>query len=752
MSKSLKSVILGFVAGLIGIVLILTPFGHELEEDLGLGMLFKLRGKRDAPSDVVVINIDKASSERLNLPNRPAEWPRALHARLVENLLRRGAEVIVFDVTFDRGSDPVNDRIFAEAVRKARNVVFCEFLKKEVVPFGRQAGAPAGRVDIEELVPPIPLLANHAAASAPFPLPKLPFRVNQYWTFKTSAGDAPTLPVVAFQLYALQVYNEFVGLLKKCCPERLDMLSLQKDEIIDTGRLVEFMMTLRGLFQKDPDLADRMLAGLKTSGTFSRDVRKRRILTALIKMYQAPDSRYLNFYGPSGTITTVPYHQVLYMNNGGGTDTGGIDFRGKAVFIGQAETQPYLQKDGFYTVFSTADGLDLNGVEIAATAFANILEDMHVRHLDTPLLIAVILACGLLLGVTAFVLPTVPAVVIMTVMSALYIYFALYQFRTDGLWYPLVVPCLIQSPASFFGAVVWKYVDTGRERKKIRKAFSYYLPEDVVDTLIRNIGDLRANSQIVNGTCLYTDLEQYTALSETMEPEELSRFIRQYYETIFGPVKRYGGVVSNVVADSMLALWVSAVPDELQRKNACLAALDLAEAVQTFNRSSDDVKISTRVGLNFGRFLLGNIGAIDHYEYRPIGDIVNTTARIEGLNKYLGTYLLASEETVRGVGGILTRELGRFLLYGKAMPVRVFELVSRADKMTQAQEGLCASFADALAAFRRQQWEYAAEKFNDIIKTYGEDGPSRYYLKLISHYREDPPGKAWDGVICVEKK
>jgi len=79
-------------------------------------------------------------------------------------------------------------------------------------------------------------------------------------------------------------------------------------------------------------------------------------------------------------------------------------------------------------------------------------------------------------------------------------------------------------------------------------------------------------------------------------------------------------------------------------------------------------------------------------------------------------------------------------------------LICRIDKMTGAQEELCLSFADALDAFRNQLWEDAAEKFHDIIKKYGKDGPSQYYLNLISHYREDPPGKSWDGLICVEKK
>ncbi|HEB75504.1 MAG TPA: adenylate/guanylate cyclase domain-containing protein [Nitrospirae bacterium] len=755
MTKVMKSVVLGLFTGVLGVVLSLTTFGHGLEENLGLSILFSLRGKRKPPPDVVVVNIDKASSDALNLPNRPVEWSRALHAKVVENLRRAGAEVIVFDVTFDEESEPRDDRIFAEAVGRAGNVVFCEFLKKEVVPIERLNNGFSARLDIEELVPPIPLLSERAAALAPFPLPKLPFRVNQYWTFKTSAGDTPTLPVVAFQIYAFQVYDEFIGLLRRQLPgwmAGMEILSLSRDELSGSGRVVEFVRAVREIFRKDPDVAERMLAELRAPVSTAPEMRKRRILRALIRMYLGPDSRYINFYGPSRTITTVPYHEVLNMDGGIEDDGKGVDFSGKVVFIGQAETKPYLQKDGFYTVFTTSDGLDLNGVEIAATAFANILEDKPVRPLRLPLLAAVVFSLGLLLGAAAFVLPSLPAAVVMVAVNALYVSYALYEFSAGGIWYPVVVPGLILSPVAFFGALAWKYVDAGREKLKIKRAFSYYLPEEIVDTLIKNLGDVRAEGRVVSGTCLYTDLEHYTSLSEAMEPEELRDFIRKYYETIFNPVKMYGGVVSNVVADSMLALWVSAVPDDLQRERACLAALDLADAVKAFNRSSGDMRISTRVGLHFGRFLLGNIGAIDHYEYRPIGDIVNTTTRIEGLNKYLGTYLLASEETVAGVDGILTRELGSFILYGKVKPVRVFELVSRADRVTGDEQELCFRFAEALAAFRERRWDCAERMFSDIIGRYGEDGPSRYYLYLISYYRNHPPPPSWGGVICVEKK
>jgi adenylate cyclase len=87
--------------------------------------LFKLRGERQAPSDVVVVSIDKESSENLNLPDNPDKWPRSIHARLIENLVKEGAQVIAFDVHFLESRSAADDNLFAKAISSAQNVVLC---------------------------------------------------------------------------------------------------------------------------------------------------------------------------------------------------------------------------------------------------------------------------------------------------------------------------------------------------------------------------------------------------------------------------------------------------------------------------------------------------------------------------------------------------------------------------------------------------------------------------------------------------
>ena len=140
-----------------------------------------------------------------------------------------------------------------------------------------------------------------------------------------------------------------------------------------------------------------------------------------------------------------------------------------------------------------------------------------------------------------------------------------------------------------------------------------------------------------------------------MEPNEFQNFINRYYEIIFEPVKKHDGVVSNVVGDSMLAMWVTTHLHENSRRDACYAAIDIQRAVTRFNQSSGGLQLPTRIGLHSGNFLLSSIGAIDHYEYRPVGDIVNTATRIEGLNKFLGTWVLVSDEVLEEIEGFLDR-------------------------------------------------------------------------------------------------
>ncbi|MBN1225542.1 MAG: adenylate/guanylate cyclase domain-containing protein [Deltaproteobacteria bacterium] len=750
MSRLFKILTLGFLTGLLG--LILSPILFDLEKNIGLDLLFKLRGSRKVPSDIIIVAMDKATSDKLHLPTDPGKWPRCLHAELIANLLREGARVVVFDIIFDNATE--YDTLFARAIANASNVVLCEWIKKETIPLSDKKGGKAGEVGIEKLESPTSILAQAALALAPFPLPKTPIRVSQYWLIKTGGLDAPTLPVVAFQIFALDVYDEFLQLLKEAAPSLSEKLPGDRNAIIEAKNVENVILTLRNFFESNPLIAEKILDKLKNENSVSIAPKKKQLLKSFIKMHQGPISRYLNFYGPPRTISTVPYYRMLQTESETTFNKKMHDVKGKAVFIGLSEQLRPQHKDGFHTVFSQTSGLalDISGVEIAATAFANLLEDMPVKPLGLFANLTSVFVWGLVIGSVCMLLSPVISALSSSILGVLYVSAAYYQFKHTAVWYPLVVPLMFQVPFAFFGTVLWKYFDKNREEKNVKKAFGYYLPDNVVDQLIKNRSTIKTEAQIVYGTCLITDAERYTTLSETIDPQVLSNFMNEYYNVLFKPVRQYKGTVSDVIGDSMLALWSTTEPDTAIRNNACLAALSIAKAIYQFNQSSGSFQLPTRIALHSGHMSIGNIGAIDHYEYRPIGDIVNTVSRLEGLNKYLGTYVLASEEVLKELNDFLTRELGKFLLAGKSKPIVVYELLSLVEESTEKQRKLCATFEKALNAYRRQSWDAATDIFYESTKISKHDGPSIFYLELCKKYRDNPPGEIWDGLVHVNNK
>ena len=174
--------------------------------------------------------------------------------------------------------------------------------------------------------------------------------------------------------------------------------------------------------------------------------------------------------------------------------------------------------------------------------------------------------------------------------------------------------------------------------------------------------------------------------------------------------------------------------------------------MKKFKQDFDTLHLHTRIGLHSGYISLGSVGAINHYEYRPVGDIVNTASRIEKLNKYLDTRILVSEEVLQQIEGFLTRKLGEFIFVGKSKPVTVYELISRTEESIEQQRNLCAVFTEGLNAYYEQSWEEAIKAFYESAKIYQQDGPSTFYLHLCEKYKVNPPGEVWDGWVRLKNK
>lgn len=744
MSFTSKALLFGFLTGMVGVLFSILPLGMSVEENAGLGLLFKARGAIEAPPHAVIISIDRESAENLGLPDDPARWPRSLHARLVEKLLSAGAKIIAFDIYFIDHRCPEEDKLFAQIIDAAGNIVLCEFVKIEEIANTHDKHK---NHKLVRTLNPIEPLLHASQATASLILPRIPFKVSQYWTFQPLTGDSPSLPVVVFSLYTFRLSEIIIDILHGIYPQETNRLSYHRDGTASK----ELITGIREIFKNDPSLDKRVLMELNNLSRYKDNEYEFRKMISLIKMYAGLNKQYINFYGPPRTITTIPYYQILKI---GETESNinAIDLYNKAVFVGLSEVKLSESKDNFHTVFSSRDGLFLSGVEIAATAFLNLLEDMPVKPLKPGQLIIFVFLWGVLLGVTCRMVNILKSVFILFGLGLLYFLFAHYQFTTNHAWYPLIVPIFFQIPLAFFGAFIWNFLDVNKERHNIRKAFEHHLPKEVVDKLAKDISHIKTGSQVVYGICLITDAQEYTSLSEIMEPYDLGKFMNKYYEKLFEPVKHHGGYISGVIGDSMLALWVSALNDVSFKKKACLAAMDIMSELQKVEQKSEFHNLETRIGLHCGKILLGHIGAMDFYEYTPIGDIVNTASRLESLNKKLKTHVLASEDVMHELDDFLKREMGCFKLVGKKKTIRAFEVVSRLAEASEKQKLACKIFGEALDFFRMRSWDASMRTFCDVLDILGEDGPSNFYINLCAQYKQNPPGDSWDGTVVIDKK
>jgi adenylate cyclase len=720
MSRFYRALSLGVITGFIGLVLTSIFVAFHLDEHWDLALLFSLRGERSPPQEVVIVSIDEESSYRLAVPEDPKRWSRAYHARLTDILAHKGASVIAFDLFFNNPRSGEEDVLFGKALGRAGNVVLNEYLKK--IKTRNERGVVSEQLHTEKYILPVAPLAQAAASIASFPLPYETSRISQYWTFKQGASNIPTLPVVVFQIFSLDMYDEFVQLLKKHSPSPINGLPANRKEMIHYGNINNVIHAIRTIFEQNPYIAAPMLKDIQLYAP-----QKKSLLASMVKIYESPGSRYLNFYGPPRTVTTVPYYQVLQPDQAHPAHT--LDFKGKAVFIGLSEAMwSENYSDSHHTVFSQSGGVGISGVEIAATAFSNILEDMPVRPLGSGKQLAVVFLWGFIIGVLfERLLPAVfslketiiPAVIALAVCS-FYVLAVLHKFTSAGIWYPFVVP-LIQVPAAFVVSLVFR--SAYRERTGC-------------------------------GVYLFTDVINFTRFSEHITPESLRKIMGQYYGAIAMAVERYDGVMETVPGDALLARWEAKKSDASktkQKKKACLAALEIKKETDRFLTFSKE-HLHTRIGIHFGHASRGQIGSRHQRQITTFGDTVNTAQRIEALNKHLGTEILLSREVLTHTNGILVREVGEFIPAGKSIPVALYELICSAKDSTEQQNEFCSLFSDALSAFRKRSWDDAEKKFTDLINMFGADGPSQYYRRLCEQYRQTPPDKWWKGEIRLNEK
>ena len=471
--------------------------------------------------------------------------------------------------------------------------------------------------------------------------------------------------------------------------------------------------------------------------------------------------RWLRYYGRTGTIPNYSYYEALDLHarvDENGVKQGGLregTFKDKIVFVGQGTALGGLQvtKDEFRTPYTSLPGGKFApGVEIHATTALNLLRGEWLTRLPIETERRVTFWFGFLL--TILLMPRAPWMVISSCIVAALVVTRVGTVSIDEwhVWGNWLVPALVLPLL----VALANYLFEGRRRNAIIGAFGKYLSPEMAKQISTQDVDLKPGGKIITGTIMFTDLEGFTSLSEELDdPARLSHILATYFTQCTGHVLELKGTIAKFIGDAVLAVWGAPLADEDHVRNAVLSAWRL-------HKDSDILidgkpllvrgkKVRTRIGVHTGQVLAGNLGSEQRFDWTVIGDPVNLAARLESLNKHLGTSVLISDDAFQKMGpGFTTRRLGAFIMKGKASALVIHELLG--EEGVDAVPDWLPVFLAAVAAFEKGDTALAGETFKKVKEMRGgTDGPSNFYLEELER-RVKEAAPVWDPEVELHEK
>lgn len=452
-----------------------------------------------------------------------------------------------------------------------------------------------------------------------------------------------------------------------------------------------------------------------------------------------PREAWINYYGPPGAIPHISYERAL--------EAPADIFKDKVVFIGARLLTKFAgeRKDEFRSPYSLwlKENKFMSGVEIQATQFLNLIRRDWLRRSGAePWIVALI---GL---VTGFALARLhpwasaatailAAVVILTV--------SYFSFRNANLWFPWLIPVAVQLPVALTLAVVYQSFRLYLDNKLLEQSLARHLSPVRAKQLLRQRELLQPGAEKQLLSIMFTDIADFTKVSEGMDSAELAKLMNTYFEEAISCVYATDGFLVKLIGDALFAIWNAPIeqPDHTQR--IFQTALALQDRVATF-QGPNGIILRTRIGIHTGVADVGNFGSAKRFDYTAIGENINLASRLEGLNKYLGTRILASRDAQAAVADKFHfRCVGRFRLKGFEKAVEVYELLTAPAEWQPI-------FVEALHHFASRNFDAAETSFCRVLKLQPEDGPSRFYLSQLQHFRAHHPSSDWAGEIELLEK
>jgi len=583
-------------------------------------------------------------------------WPRTQVARMVERLREAGAAVVAFDMVFaepDRSAPaeltklwgdrpalrqlaaeiPDPDGIFAATLAAQPDTVTGFVLTSAgaggtAPPISKATFALAGG-DIRDLVPRygravvnLPAIAKAAAGNGFFSFPPDPDGVVRRIPLLMRHGDA-LYP--ALSLEALRVAQG--------APPTLQTFAEGGDP-------------------ENPAAPAQALLGLR-AGQF--DIPTDR--NGYVRLY----------YTPFTPLRYVPAWQVLE-----GTAPA-EKLEGHVVFIGTSAEG--LKDLRFNTLGETVPGVEMHA------QFAEQVLGEH--YLTRPYEAVGFEAIGLLAGGLVLIFVTLRLGAAVSAAIGL----ALLAAAGGGAWWAFVEHRVLFDPilpsiallAIFLICAVGRYIQTERDQAFIRRAFQSYVSPNLVRHLLDNPDQLSLGGERRECSFVLTDLAGFTGLVERSAPDQVVALLNDYLDGMLNIAFSHDGTLDRIVGDAVAIMFSAPVvqPDHAARAVRCALEMDAFSEAFIAEKARSGLSLGrTRIGVNSGPVIVGNVGGGTIFDYRALGDAVNTAARLETVNKHLGTRVCVAGATAAQVPGFVGRPVGTLVLKGKVEGIPAFEPLS----------------------------------------------------------------------------
>lgn len=660
----------------------------QVAYDLRLNLT--LPSQRATASTVVIVDIDEAS---LRAEGR-WPWSRLKMGELVAALKRAGVRTIGFDVAFTEPERNVAQELMESAAASGQ-LEHAEYLERLIPAMDRDAMF-ARQLKDQNVV--LGFLFHSTQDESVGALPT-------GWAFFPRADHEnltiPVMPSYTGNLPALQKAAKYGGFLNTTTDT--DGVLRTTPLILRTGDMVYPALSLA--------MARRHTGAMRFKVETAALENSERVLGLTLDEMQVLTDKYgrvlIPYSGHRGGVPYISATDVLQAS----ADDQFPQLNEAAVLVGSSAL-------GLADLISAPTGPAFPGVEVHATVLQRILAGKPFPQVPDWANAANALAILLLGLLLTFLCPAfgAGAITIFAVASfALLIAGNVWLWTSAQLSLSPVLP-LVTVTAIIAMNVLYGYFTEARQKRQVRKAFSSYMAPALVDQLVDHPERLSLNGESREMTFLFSDIAGFTTFTESATPQVLVSVLNEYLDAMCRTVMEHGGTIDKIVGDAVVGIFNAPLdqPDHAQRAVDC--ALSMGRISKAFIQKMKERGMefgATRVGVNTGVAIVGNFGGAERFDYTAHGDSINTAARLEGVNKHLGTLMCISGTTVAQCRNLFFRPVGGLVLKGKTESIEAFEPISEEESRTprvvrynEAFEHLRDGAPDAAALFAGLQADF----------------------------------------------